>query len=279
MKAIKLASIFAVTAIAAAVSTTTIAAEPVFSGSAGLKYTGGEGKSDAVGSEGEVNIIGDTGVVYFDLDMGTGDSADEGDHFILDEIYVTQGAVQFGDFDGSLSDSAVMYGGVEEGEDASSDLGLTLGARYAVSDSLTVALESVDGGNDAFATAAFTQDFGALALTLSGAAGLTTEESATTFAAGVSVPLGMATVQAYVQSGSTDDTTDIGSMGLGVDLAISEALTVSAAMYDNTESDADDSITEITAYYTAGDLTYYATTLMYDVDASDYSIVGIKASF
>lgn len=271
MKAIKLASVFAVSAVAAAVSTATFAAEPVFTGTAGLVYQGGEGKDEGTASKGEVNIIGDTGVVYFDL--GIADGA-----FILDEAYVKQGAVSFGDFDGSLSDSAVMYGGVEEGNDASTDFGATLGVRYAVSDALTVAVEAVEKKPEVYLTAAYTAAIGGASLTISGGYG-NTEDTTQTFAAGVSLPVtDMVTFQAYVQSGQVEGA-DVGSMGAGVDLALSEAFVVSAAFYDNTETDADDSIAEVSAYYTAGDITYYATTLQYDADGKDYSLVGVKASF
>ncbi|TDO99491.1 hypothetical protein [Marinomonas balearica] len=282
MKAIKLASVFAVSAVAAAVSTTTFAAEPVFSGTAGLVYTSAEADGgDSWGSKGEVNIIADTGVVYFDLDMKDG-------AFVLDEAYVKQGAVSFGDFDGTLVDSAVMYGGVEEGNDFSTDFGITLGARYDVMPGLTVALEAVEGSAGTFGAFSYTADLGAAELTLSGGASVGTDKSNQAVAVGVSVPAGdMVTVQAYYQTGEEADA-DIGSMGAGIDVAVSDELSISAAMYTDQEYTAkkkaagkDEDITEVSAYYTAGDLTYYATFLSGDADkgSNDYSLVGVKASF
>ena len=274
MKAIKLASVFAVTAVAAAVSTVSVAAEAppaVFTGYAGLVYQGGEGKTDGTKSKGEVNIIADTGVVYFDVDMVNG-------AFVLDEAYVKQGAVSFGDFDGSLSDSAVMYGGVEEGNDYSTDLGITLGVRYQVMDGLKVAVEAVENNKDVFLAAAYTMPIGPASLTVSGAFG-NTDDTTQTVAVGVSVPAGeMITFEAYTQSGKNNGAS-LSSIGAGVDVALSDALTLSAAFLDDTETDADDSVTEVSLFYTAGDLTYYATTLQYAEDGKDYSLVGVKASF
>jgi len=271
MKAIKLASIFAVSAVAAAVSTTTFAADPVFSGSAGMYFTSNDAPAtdDAYSSDGEVNIIGDTGVVYFDMDMSSGS-------FILDEAYVTQGAVQFGDFDGSLIDSAVMYGGVDNGEDYSSDLGATLGVRYAISDELTIAFEATDGSDDEGFAASYSMDLGAAALTISGGVH---GDDGSLVAAGVEMPLGGATLAGYVQQGTSTANADIASMGVGVDFAVSDALSLSAAMLDDTETDK--SNIEFTAFYTAGDITYMVDYVDYNDDdgRSDFVKVGATASF
>ena len=273
MKAIKLASIFAVSAIAAAVSTTTFAADPVFSGSAGMYFTSNDAADtdDEYSSDGEVNIIGDTGVVYFDMDMSSGS-------FILDEAYVTQGAVQFGDFDGSLIDSAVMYGGVDEGDDYSKDGGATLGVRYAVSDDLTVAFEATDGSDNDGIGVSYSADLGVAALTISGGV---QGDDGSLVAAGVEMPLGSATLAGYVQQGTDEDNTDVASMGVGVDFAVSDALSISAAYLADTESDGDINNMEITAYYTAGDITYMVDYLDYSEDAgsSDWIKVGATASF
>lgn len=284
MKAIKLASIFAVTAVAAAVSTTTVAAEPVFSGTAGLTYTFGEGRENVYGSEGEVNIIGDTGLIYFDIDMqveedGTDFNTNEDTgNFQLDEIYVKTGAVSFGDFDGSLVDAAVQYASVEEEEDYSTDLDITLGVRYAVSEELDVALEMEQGEGDLYLAAAYTASFDTGSVTVSGGVG-DTEETTAVLAIGASVAAGDAvTLAGYFQVGE-DEGADLGSFGIGADIVLSEELVVSVALNDDTEEDGDSSIVEATVNYTVGDLRYYVTYLAYEADGSDYGIAGVEASF
>jgi hypothetical protein len=275
MKAIKLASIFAVSAVAAAVSTTTIAAEPVFSGTAGFYFTSNDaaGTDDQYTSDGEVNIKIDTGVVYMDLDWEGGDNGG----FDLDEAYVTQGAVQFGDFDGSLMDAAVSYGGVDNGADYSSNLGSNLGVRYAVTDELTVAFEATqDTDDDGFAVS-YSADLDVATLTVSGGVH---GDDGSLVTAGVELPLGDAvTLAGYVQSGSTTADADIANSGIGVDFAVTEALTVSAAVLDNSENDK--SNVEFTAFYTAGDITYMVDYVDYnDTDGrSDFLKVGATASF
>lgn len=284
MKAIKLASIFAVSAVAAAVSTTTFAADPVFSGSAGLYFTSNDASDtdDAYSSDGELNIIVDTGVVYIDMDMGgvSSDGTEDGDTdtFVLDEAYVTQGAVQFGDFDGSLIDSAVMYGGVDEGDDYSADGGATLGVRYAVTDDLTVAFEATDGSDNEGFGVSYTADLGVASLTISGG---TQGDDGSLVAAGVEMPLGSATLAGYVQQGTDEDDSDVASMGVGVDFAVSDQLSLSAAYVADTETDGDVSNMEVTAYYTAGDITYMVDYLDYSEDdgSSDWIKVGVTASF
>jgi len=292
MKAIKLASIFAVSAVAAAVSTTTFAADGVFSGSAGMYLNTYDTSDNSYSSDGELNIIIDTGVVYIDMDMATisgdgvsvsedGEADDDNEThsgLILDEAYVTQGAVQFGDFDGSLSDSAVMYGGTEEGNDYSDDLGATLGVRYSVSDDLTVSFEATEGTDDDGFGVSYSADLGVAALTISGGV---QGDDGSAFAAGVEMPLGAATLSGYVQSGTTTADADMGSIGLGVDFAVSDALAVAAAYLEDTEATADTSNIEISAFYTAGDIEYVATYIDYSEDSGseDYMIFGARASF
>jgi hypothetical protein len=278
MKAIKLASVFAVSAVAAAVSTTTFAAEPVFTGTAGLEYMSTEADGgDAAQSRGEVNIIGDTGLVYFDLDMeGATTGADGG--FDLDEIYIKQGAVSFGDFDGSLADGAAFSAGVEEDNDAAKqDLGTDLGIRYSVMPGLTVALEAAEGSSQSFVAANYSQDLGVATLGLSAGLGLGTGGDNQIVTAGVSVPAGMATVTAFYQTGTIADA-DATNYGAGLDLALTEAVTA-ALQYYNQDEVTDGGVAEATLYYAAGDLTYYVSYVDYDADDSDYSVIGAKASF
>ncbi|NVK73545.1 MAG: hypothetical protein HWE24_08705 [Oceanospirillaceae bacterium] len=299
MKAIKLASVFAVSAVAAAVSTTTFAAEPVFTGTAGLEYQSNEKGSDAAASRGEVNIVGDTGVVYFKLDMegsttksdGSGVNDTNGNTALsLDAIYVKQGAVQFGDFDGSLIDSKAYSAGVEEDNDgAKYTLGDDLGVRYMVTDDLTVAVEVKEGDNRATFSGAYEAALDS-GLTLGLSAGFkNTEAKNQIVTVGAKLPLGMATLSAFAQTGKKADL-KVSNIGLGVDLSLTEQLTLAAQYYDQSgETLAADKVTvidqekmsvaEVTAYYTVGDVKYYASYVDYDAKNKDYSVVGAKVSF
>lgn len=276
MKAIKLASVFAVSAVAAAVSSTTFAAEvppAVFTGTAGLNYVLTDGAEEWA-SEGEVNIIADTGVVYFDLDMDTA----EGD-FNLDEIYVKQGAVKFGDFDGSISDDAVTGTGVYLEDTEYSDGSVTdLGIQYAVSDELTVALEMAEGYDGFGFAAAFATDLEGLTLeasagSYSGEDSTGTELETTNFTLGVSATAGMATLGASYSSGTTDDE-DFSVMVLGADLTVSEAVSFSAQY--NSDIENEENNLEVTAYYTAGDVTYYFANVSGDAEAT---VLGAYVDF
>lgn len=285
MKAIKLASVFAVSAIAAAVSTSTIAAEPVFKGTAGLEYKSQEAGSDAASSRGEVNIIGDTGVVYFDLDM-EGDTTTADGGFDLDEIYIKQGAVQFGDFDGTILDSVAYSAGVEEDlDDAKGDFGDDLGIRYMVNDNLTVALEVTEGDNVGSLAVAYTTEMNGLTLGVSAGYKMSDDDLADQLVTvGLQAPLGMATLSSFVRVGSVADA-DIMNTGLGLDIPVSEQLTLAAQYYvEGGESsvgvdEVDQGILEATAYYTVGDVSYYASFISKEVDDADYSVVGAKVSF
>jgi hypothetical protein len=295
MKAIKLASVFAVTAVAAAVSTTTFAAEPVFKGTAGLEYKSQEsGKDGTTANRGEVNIIGDTGLVYFDLDM----EADDGNGgFNLDEIYVKQGAVQFGDFDGTILDSVAYSAGVEEDNDnAKEDFGDVLAIRYMLAEGLTVALEGGTNDNVGSLAVAYSTDLSGLTLGVSAGYKMSDDVDNQLLTVGVKVPLGMATLSSFVRVGSIDDA-DVMNTGVGIELPVSEQLTLAAQYFtrggeanatnsDDTDaglavgSDLEDQgRTEFTAYYTPGDVTFYASYLSYEADDSDYSVVGAKVSF
>lgn len=273
MKAIKLASVFAVSAVAAAVSTSTMAADPVFSGSAGLIYTATDG-SEAWSSDGEVNIKIDTGVVYIDLDM-EGDTTGADGGFDLDEAYVTQGAVSFGDFDGSISGDARYTAGVYiEGEYEIND-NPDLGIRYDTGVGLVAALEMTedkDGVGFAFAYEA-----SADALTWGVSAGTYTAEDdsvdAVTASIGASADLGTATILASYSLGEASDA-DFSSAVLGADITLSEALSVSAQYSADLENEENNF--EITAYYTAGDIEYFVTNMSGDSEGTQ---LGATASF
>jgi hypothetical protein len=294
MKAIKLASVFAVSAVAAAVSTATFAAEPVFSGTAGLEYsTHGKNHADnadekAWDSKGELNISIDTGVVRLFID---GDTA-EGD-LQLDEAVVTQGAVQFGDFDGSISDDGYIKATREiEGEYGDGSV-TDLGVRYSVMPGLTVALEMAEGRDGVGFAAKYSQDMGVAALTASvgsySGENTADKKDVTNYAIGVSVPAGdMATVVASYAGGTVDTTpvggakaeAKVGSVVVGATLNVSDALTIGLqhSMNQEAATGADDSNTEIAAFYTAGDVTYYAASLTGD-KTKEKTVIGAKASF
>ncbi|MEP3350475.1 MAG: hypothetical protein ABJN96_11055 [Marinomonas sp.] len=279
MKAIKLASIFAVSAVAAAVSTTTMAAEGVFSGTAGLNYVLTDGAQEWV-SEGEVNITIDTGVVYVDLDMEDESTAGSDGGFDLDEIYIKQGAVKFGDFDGSISDDAVTGTGVYLEDTEYSDGSVTdLGIQYAVSDELTVALEMAEGYDGFGFAASFSTDLEALTLKASAGSysgedvSTATDLETTNFTVGVEATAGIATLGASYSAGTTDDV-DFSVMVLGADFAISEAVSFSAQYNSDIENEVNN--LEITAYYTAGDVTYYAANVSGDAEAT---VLGAYVSF
>jgi hypothetical protein len=299
MKAIKLASVFAVTTVAAAVSTATFAADAVFKGTAGLEYKSylddASTKADAAGTNGEVNIVGDTGVVYFKLDMegstvksnGTPQDTKSNTALNLDAIYVKQGAVKFGDFDGSLVDAAALSAGVrEDNDDAKYDLGDDLGIRYAVNDSLTVAVEVAEGGNKGTLSASYKMDLAGGTLAVSGGYKSVKNVDNQILTVGFSAPLGMATLSTFIQAGSKADL-DVMNTGVGLDLAVTEQVSLAAQYYTEAGEASkgvdkvDAGVMELTAYYQAGDIQYYASYIGYEGnnDVNNYSVVGAEVSF
>jgi len=290
MKAIKLASVFAVTAVTAAVSTATFAAEPVFKGTAGLFYKSylddNSTETDKAVSNGEVNIIGDTGVVYFDLDMSNVDSsADSG--FVLDEIYVKAGAVQFGDFDGSLVDAAALSSSVrEDDDDAKYDLGDDLGIRYMVNDNLTVALEVTEDDNKGTLSASYEMGVAGGTLAVSGGYKFIDDVDNQILTVGYSAPIGMVTLSTFIQAGSKADL-DVLNTGVGLDVALTEQVSLAAQYYTEggEESEGvdkeDAGVMEVTGYYKSGDIKYYASYVGYegDNDVNNYTVVGAEVSF
>ena len=271
MKAIKLASVFAVSAVAAAVSTSTFAVEPVFSGTAGLSYNLESG-AEASESEGEVNIKIDTGIVYVDLDM---ESSTNDGGFNLDEIYVKQGAVSFGDFDGSISDDAAFDAGTwEEGEYGDGSV-TDLGIRYAAMDGLTLALEMQEGKDGVGAAVNYSAAMGALTLGFSAGTfdNQTDDVQTNNYSVGVKANVGQATLLASY-SGGESASADFENAVVGADIAFTEAFSASLQFSADLENELDN--TEVTLYYTAGDITYFATDLSGDADATT---VGAYVSF
>ncbi|BDX03542.1 hypothetical protein MACH16_22900 [Marinomonas pontica] len=291
MKAIKLASVFAVSAVAVAVSTTTFAAEAVISGQAGLEYRLlGDTHADAAGaaannntwrSKGELNLNVDTGVVAALVEFRENVAT-------IVKATVTQGAVSFGDFDGSISDDAylkatrVIEG--EYGDGSKTDLGV----RYDLGSGLVVALEMKTGQDGVGFAADYSVDLGMASLDLSagtyaGESSAKVKDEVSNYAIGVSVPVGPATFIASYAGGTTTTgttDTDIGVTTVGVTFAVSDAFTLGIQNSTDLEAAAgtDDNNTEVAAFYTAGDITYYAAALSGD-DLKEETRIGAKASF
>jgi len=309
MKAIKLASVFTVSAIAAAVSSTTFAAEPVFSGEAGVEYTSyyGNAKNNgdlADGTDvGEVELAIDTGVVYAEIEIAT-TGKDEGTKIGFEKLYVKQGALSFGRFDGSVSANAFMgmdeigYTGIDlnTGQGTKGDTDNT-GIRYKVTSDLTVAVEATEAVNDDPATPAdekkdsqvgmavsYIADLGAVKLGVSGGA----IDDANSVNVGAQFDAGPATfsVNYGVGETGTDTTTDVEEVGFGIEFAATDALTLTLQYAQNLEQSAadkaagkDDDGTYFIAEYAAGDLTYYFENYNGDYAGDEKNIIGVTASF
>ncbi|AEF54026.1 hypothetical protein [Marinomonas posidonica] len=292
MKAIKLASVFAVSAVAAAVSTTTIAAEAVFSGEAGIEYTSysNDGNGDLVdGTDiGEVELSVDTGVVYAEIEIATS-GEDEGTTVGMEKLYVKQGAVSFGRFDGSVSTGSFMgmdeiYSGVDlnTGQGTKGDTDNT-GVRYTVTPELTVALEATEasGSEDSqvgFALS-YVQDFGGFKAGLSGGS----IDDANAVNVGVQTTAGPATLSLNYGVGETGTgtTTDVEQMTASVAIAATEALTLTVEYSQDLESANEPDGTYFVGEYAAGDLTYYVKNYSGDLvgDTDERTIVGVSATF
>ncbi|MGR0277757.1 hypothetical protein ACUM5Y_01785 [Marinomonas dokdonensis] len=309
MKAIKLASVFAVTAVAAAVSSTTFAAEAVFSGEAGVEYTSysNSGNGDqADGTDiGEIELSVDTGVVYAEIEIAT-TGADEGTTIGMEKLYVKQGAVSFGRFDGSVATGSFMgmdeiYGGVDLSTTSDTD---NTGIRYAVSDELTVALEAtrsvaaVTAVADDPATVAdetvagveaadgdvgvaisYVQDFGGFTAGISG--GVVGDSNAINL--GLQTVAGPATLSLNYGVGEkgTGTTTDVEQLTASVAIAATDALTLTVEYSQDLETASEPSGTYFVGEYAVGDLTYYVKNYAGDLvgDADERTIVGVSSSF
>ncbi|RBO83382.1 hypothetical protein [Marinomonas aquiplantarum] len=302
MKAIKLASVFAVSAVAAAVSTTTIAAEGVFSGNAGIEYVAvDDGNNDLSGTnEGEVELAIDTGIVYAEIEIATS-GGDEGTKIGMEKLYVKQGAVSFGRFDGSVSTGSFMgmdeyFGGVDLKTSGDTD---NTGIRYQVSPELTVAIEATESVDAVAAVAddpntnadetvdaveaqdsdigfalSYVKDFGAFKAGISGGS----VGDANAVNVGVQTMAGPATVSLNYGSGASGVTgdTDVELMTASVAYAASEALTLTLEFSSNLEAETDG--TYFVGEYAAGDLIYYVKNYAGDLD-TELTKVGVKAEF
>jgi len=287
MKAIKLASVFAVSAVAAAVSTSTFAAEPVFSGKAGIEYTSyyGDSKNDndlLDGTDlGEIELSIDTGVVYAEIEIA-GTNNDENPDIGIEKLYVKQGALSFGRFDGSVAAKAFM--GMDEigytGLDLRTADGDTdnTGVRYAVAPGLTVAIEATNNDNDDSeigGAIAYIADMGGMKLGISG--GVLGDANAVNV--GAQFDAGPATLSLNYGVGERENfstTTDHEEAGFGVEFAATEALTLTLQYANELETEVDG--TYFIAEYEAGDLTYYFENYNGEID-DEKNIVGVTASF
>ncbi|NLU99287.1 hypothetical protein B6N13_14505 [Marinomonas sp. UCMA 3892] len=270
MKAIKLASVFAVTAVAAAVSTATFAADAIITGEAGVEYVQYHGSaSDTKGDTadgtdlGELELHVDTGIVYAELEFKT-TGEDEGTDINMEKLYVKQGAVSFGRFDGSVATGAFMgmdeiFGGVDTRDNrvVNKETDNT-GIRYKVTPEFTVAVEASGSRNVRVSKAAVTaggvvvtpavtsqekidseigvalsyvKDFGVVKLGVS--AGAIGDTNA--YNIGAQTTVGMATISANYGAGKTIDdvdtdsssaTTDVEQAQINIALAVTDALTL-----------------------------------------------------
>jgi hypothetical protein len=295
MKAIKLASIFAVSAVAAAVSTTTIAAEPVFSGNAGISHTFGATKDTLSGTEdAEIEIAIDTGVVYLEIEFGVG-TGGESVTTGLEKAYVTQGALQFGRFDGTLAENGYLgvneIGGLDLVSNSDTD---DTGVRYALSDELSVSIEGTqangvaDVDSEIGMALSYVADLGAGTFGISG--GSVGESSVVNV--GYAMDLGGSTLAVAYAAGDQVDTDsksgdykevlEVTNASISLQMTPTDATTLNIEYASNTseeeggvETDADGFY--VYASYTAGDLDYYVE--HYGADFDDYTEVGVNASF
>lgn len=285
MKAIKLASIFAVSAVAAAVSTTTFAAEAVFTGEAGIEYTSYYGDSKASsdlvdGTDlGEVELKIDTGVVYAEIEIAN-TGVDEATNIGMEKLYVKQGAVSFGRFDGTVATGAYMgidenFGGVDiQTADGDTD---NTGVRYAVAPGLTVALEATKNttaDSDVGVAASYVADLGGFKAGIS--AGSIGDANAVNV--GLQLDAGAATVSvAYgVGEKGTGTTTDVEGYGVSLEFAASDALSLGLEYSSDEEAKTDG--TYFFAKYSVGDLTYSFENFNGEA-AAEKNVLGVTASF
>tara|TARA_R110000764_G_C10924198_1_gene374230 strand:- start:42 stop:956 length:915 start_codon:yes stop_codon:yes gene_type:complete len=304
MKAIKLASVFAVTAVAAAVSTTTFAAEAIITGEAGLEYvnfSSDSTKSTSLSGNkaAELELQVDTGIVYAELEFKTtgtdskNNDADESVIVGLEKIYVKQGAVSFGRFDGSVSTGAFMgMDEIQSGVDLNTALGTNgdtddTGLRYKVTPELTVAIEATEAtateDSDVGVAASYVHDFGGFKVGISG--GAIGDASAANI--GAQTVVGPATLSLNYGSGKTGNkvgtnvTKDVELMTASVAVAATEALTLTLEYSQDLETAKEPTGTYFVGEYAVGDLTYYVKNYNGDLvgNADERTIVGVKAAF
>ena len=264
-----------------------------FSGEAGVEYVNysnskvaganNTNNNSADGTNlGEVELSVDTGVVYAEIEVQT-DGVDEGTDINMEKLYVKQGAVSFGRFDGSVSTGSFfgmdeIYGGVDLNTTSDTD---NTGVRYKVTPELTVALEATRStateDSDVGVAVSYVQDFGAFKAGISGGS----VGDANSVNVGVQSVSGPATVSLNYGVGDKGATgaTDVEQMTASVAVAATEALTLTLEFSSDLE--AETSGTYFIGEYAMGDLTYYVKNYNGDLvgDADERTIVGVKAFF
>ncbi|MCW4629567.1 MULTISPECIES: hypothetical protein [Marinomonas] len=293
MKAIKLASVFAVSAVAAAVSTATFAADAIITGEAGVEYTTYNGESKdtpdlADGTDlGELELHVDTGIVYAELEFAT-TGANEATKIGMEKLYVKQGAVSFGRFDGTVATGSFMgmdelFGGVDL-VTAASDTDNT-GVRYKVTPELTVALEATESTDDEDSDIGFAlsyvKDFGFIKAGISGGS----VGDANAVNVGFQTVSGPITVSLNYGVGEkgTGTTTDREQMTSSIAFAATDALTLTLEYSNELEKEMDG--TYFIGEYVSGDLTYYVKNYAGDLAAdsstngAEQTTVGVKTFF
>jgi hypothetical protein len=291
MKAIKLASVFAVTAVAAAVSTATFAADAIITGEAGVEYV--SGTDDALNDSfsgnkaAELELHVDTGVVYAELEFkttGTDDKNNDSDESVkvgLEKIYVKQGALSFGRFDGTVATGSFMgmdeiFSGIDLETTSDTD---NTGVRYKVTPELTVAIEATQAtateDSDIGVAASYVMDFGGFKAGISG--GSVGESNSVNL--GVQADAGPATISANFGTGEqgVNGEDDLSGANVSVAFAATEALTLTLEFAKDLEEPKDTG-TYFIGEYESGDLTYYVKNYAGDL-TTERTIVGVKAVF
>ena len=291
MKATKLISSFAVTAIAAAISTSSIASEPVFYGVASLEYYIEDGSENSFftnnGQEdAELEFNLDTDVVHFEVEM-------QQKNFEVEEAYFKLGALTIGDFDGTIADDAFdvadQYLEKDYENVSAGNLGVArLGVRYDVSSDLKVALETAEAHDGIGVAFAYGTDIGDLGLELSGgsylgedANNVGDEDGGTQFVVGLSYELDSVELEfAYLTGTETKDSvdTDKNFMTLGVTYEVGN-LTLALNSNHDLENELDN-VDYLVAYEVQDDVTVYLTgNTADDSVVTETTIFGIQAEF
>jgi hypothetical protein len=291
MKAIKLASVFAVTAVAAAVSTATFAADAIITGEAGVEYVSynsSANMNDAADGTGlgELELHVDTGLVYAELEFKTTDDSedgygnDEGVKIGIEKLYVKQGAVSFGRLDGSVATGSFfgmdeIYDGVDLKTAGDTD---NTGVRYKVTPELTVALEATaptaTEDSEVGVAASYKKDFGFIKAGISG--GAVGDSNAVNV--GIQTVSGPFTVSLNYGAGEKGATgqTDVEQMTSSIALAATDALTFTLEYSNDLENETDG--TYFIGELASGDLTYYVKNYNGDLTV-ERTIVGVKTFF
>ncbi|MFT2096726.1 hypothetical protein ACMUMQ_00075 [Marinomonas sp. 2405UD66-6] len=309
MKAIKLTSIFALTSVAAAISTTSIAAEPVFSGTASAEYVINDGTTDELSyfgsyednTELEFNI--DTEIVHFEVEINNTGEDEDGDDdkssstVDIEEAYLTLGALTIGDVDGSIADNAFDVGAqlVEADFENIDGLDKTDWAIiYEVSKNLDVAVEFEEGYDGVGFAVAYKDKFGDLGVEIAGGTYSGSNDTDNDpdaehkiFTFGLTYQAGPAKLFLAYLTGTEDDV-DKTYLTLGTTIEAGD-FTIGLNHNQDLDNEAtNETLSNVEAYVEYAlpyeGVSVYATALSGNLDKdstteSDFSLVGIKAEF